>query len=140
MTLKSSFICVSFCCSLKKFNQGSPLIIDDPLATSVLNNLELLEGLGKCLDKEYKYRGGKKCWKHLAQHFEVEAKIYEDFTRSQERSPTEDLFEFLKTRKPKEFTIGKLKNKLSSINRQDVQDVILELGEYFLFITDYYKR
>jgi len=94
----------------------------------VLNNLELLEGLGKYLDKQYKY-GELKCWKHLSEHFGVEAETYEDFTRNQERSPTEDLFEFQKTRKPKEFTVGWLKDKLSSIERPDVGRILLEFGE-----------
>ena len=113
---------------IEKINQVPPLV-DDPLATSVLNNLELLEGLVNCFDKEYKC-GEIKCWKHLSEYFGVEAKTYEDFTRSQEHSPTEDLFEFLKTRGPKEFTVGKLKDKLSSIERPDVQDFLLEFGEY----------
>ena len=69
----------------------------------------------------------------------MEAKTYEDFTRSQERSPTEDLFDFLKTQKPKEFTIGKLKDKLSSIERPDVQGILLEFGEYIKLIKDYCK-
>lgn len=104
----------------------------------MLNNLELLEGLGKSLDKEYKLGGEIKCWKHLAEYFEIEAKIYEDFTCCHERSPTEDLFEFLETEKPEEFTIGKLKDKLQSINRPDVQDVLLthqDLSKYSLLIT-----
>lgn len=99
----------------------------------MLNNLDLLEGLGKFLDREYKWGGEGKCWKHLAQYFRVEEKIYEDFTCWQERSPTEDLFEHLKTRKPEEFTIRKLKDNLSSIDRQDVQDVLFkhqDLGEF----------
>ena len=106
-------------------------MVDDPLATSVLNNLELLEGLGKSLDGEYKY-GEIKCWKHLSQYFGVEAETYEDFTRSQKHSPTEDLFEFLRTRQPEEFTVGKLKDKLSSIERSDIHPVLLEanFGEY----------
>ena len=101
-------------------------LIGDPLAKSLLDNLELLEGLGRCLDKEHRY-GMEKCWKHLAEYFEVEANIYEDFTYSRENSPTEDLFEFLKTRTPQEFTLDQLKDKLNSIDRQDViQDVILK--------------
>lgn len=111
---------------------------DDPLATSVLNNRELLEGLGNCLDKQYKC-GEIKCWKHLSEYFGVEAKTYEDFTRSQEHSPTEDLFEYQKTQKPKEFTVGKLKDKLKSIERPDVQGVLLEFGEYIKLIKDYCK-
>ena len=91
----------------------------------MLNNLQLLEGLGKLLDKQYKWYGEKKCWKHVAEYFGIEAEIYEDFTRYQERSPTEDLFEFLKTDKPKDFTIGKLTDNLRSIDRQDVQEVLL---------------
>lgn len=107
-------------------------MIGDPLAKSVLNNLALLEGLARCLDREY--RGGiVKCWRHLAEHFEIEVNIYEGFTSCQEKSPTEDLFEFLKVQMSAKFTIRKLKEKLSSINRQDViQDVLLkyqELGE-----------
>ncbi|KAL9989497.1 hypothetical protein ACROYT_G004056 [Oculina patagonica] len=109
---------------LSQVNQKRKLKLGDPLTKSVLNNLELLEGLGKCLDKEYKCGGEIKCWKHLAEYFGVEAKIYEDFTCSQESSPTEDLFELLKTQKPEEFTIGKLKDELSFIDRQDVQDVL----------------
>ncbi|XP_020610251.1 uncharacterized protein LOC110048813 isoform X2 [Orbicella faveolata] len=113
---------------LHQMNQNRELKLNDPLTTSVLNNLELLEGLGNCLDKQYKC-GEIKCWKHLCEHFGVEAKTYEDFTRSQERSPTEDLFDFLKTQEPKEFTIGKLKDKLSSIERQDVQGILLEFDD-----------
>ena len=113
----------------KKLIKTLPLLVGDPLAESVLNNLELLEGLGKCLDKQYRY-GETKCWKHLSEHFGVEAKTYEDFIRNQERSPTEDLFEFQKTRKPKEFTVGWLKAKLSSIERSEVQSILLEFGEY----------
>lgn len=114
---------------MKKLIKTLPLLADDRLSTSVLNNLELLEGLGKILDKEYEC-ADIKCWKHLSEHFGVEAKTYEDFTRSQEHSPTEDLFEYIKTRKPEEFTVGKLEDKLSSIERPDVQDVLLQFGEY----------
>lgn len=107
----------------------------------MLNNLELLEGLGKGLDKEYKCGGEIKCWKHLAGYFGVKAEIYETFTYSQERSPTEDLFELLKTKKPNEFTIGKLKDRLSDIHRQDVQDVLLthQLSGEFTVSTVSYK-
>lgn len=117
----------------EKINQVPPLV-GDPLATSVRNNLELLEGLANCLDKEYE--GGKiKCWKHLCEYFGVEAKTYEDFPCSKEHSPTEDLFEFLKTTRSKEFTVGKLKDMLSSIERPDVQVVLLEYGEYIKLIN-----
>lgn len=102
-------------------------MIGDPLA-DVKNNLELLEGLGKYLDKESKCKEIK-CWKHLSEHFEVEAKTYEGFTHRQEHSPTEDLFEFL-SQKPKEFTVGKLKDKLSHIERSDVANVLSGFGEY----------
>lgn len=115
-------------------------MIADPLTESVLSNLELLEGLGKFLDREYKWGGEGKCWKHLAEYFRVEAKIYEDFPCCKERSPTEDLFDHLKTEKPQEFTIRKLKDKLSSIDRQDVQDVLLkyqDLGEFSVSTVSY---
>lgn len=103
-------------------------MIGDPLATSVINNLVLLEGLGKYLDKESKCKEIK-CWKHLSEHFEVEAKTSEGFTHSHVHSPTEDLFEFL-DQKLKEFTVGKLKDKLIHIKRSDVADVLSDFGEY----------
>lgn len=112
---------------LSQMNQNRKLQLRDPLATSVINNLELLEGLGKYLDKESKCKEIK-CWKHLCEYFEVEAKTYEDFTHSQEHSPTEDLFEFL-NQKPKEFTVGKLKEKLSHIERSDVAGVLSDFDD-----------
>ena len=105
----------------------------------MLNNLELLEGLGSSLDKQYKFGKNLKCWKHLCEDFGVEAETYEDFTRSQDHSPTEDLFELLKARKPQEFTVSKLKDKLHLIGRPDVQDVLSGFGEYIQFIKDYCK-
>ena len=105
----------------------------------MLNNLELLEGLGKSLDKEYKCGGEIKCWKHLAEYFTIEENTYENFTHYQERSPTEDLFQFLTSNKPKEFTIGTLKENLQSIVRQDVQEVLLthqDLSKYSFFIAN----
>ena len=90
----------------------------------MLNNLDLLEGLEAMLDKEYKIGQEIKCWKHLAEHFEVKAEMYERFSYIQENSPTEDLFEFLKTNYPEEFTTCNLKNGLGAIDRKDVQDVL----------------
>ena len=98
--------------------------VGDRLYESVRNNLTLLEGLARCLDKEHRY-GRKKCWKHLAEHFRVEESIYKYFTCCPQKSHTENLFYFLKTRKPTEFTIEKLKEGLKSIDRNDViQDVL----------------
>ena len=89
------------------------------------NNLTLLEKIAKCLDKEQRY-GAMKCWKHLAEQFGVEESIYNTFTCCPENSPTENLFDFLKTRKPTEFTIKKLKEGMNSIGRNDVIEDVFE--------------
>ena len=112
-------------------------MIDSLLAKSVRNNLKLMELLGKHLDKEGRY-GETKCWKHLSQHFGVEAETYEDFACSQEHSPTKDLLQFL-IQTHEEFTVVKLKDKLSEIERSDVVDALSEFGEYIKLIKDYCK-
>ena len=102
------------------------LIIDDPLSESVRSNLELLEGLARCLDKQHPY-GRQKCWKHVAEYFGVEAGTYKAFTCRPENSPTENLFYFLKTRFHDQFTIKKLKDGLNCIERNDViHDVLMK--------------
>lgn len=100
-------------------------LIGDPIGESLLNNLELLEGLASYLDGEDPY-GNPKCWKHLAQHFGVEASRYETFTCSP-RSPTEKLFAFVISRDADTFTIDMLKSGLGDIDRGDIiTDILVE--------------
>ena len=87
------------------------------------NSLELLEELGRCLDKEYKY-GKSKCWKHLAEEFEIKAEVYEQFSCCQIHSPTEVLFEYLATCQWY-LKVGTLKDALGSIDRNDVVQGVL---------------
>jgi len=101
-----------------KFNLG------DPLAKTVLGHLELLEGLSRSLDKEYK-NGVCKCWKHIAEHFDIERDDYQNFRCNQVHSPTEAMFDYLESSRP-ETTIGKVKEGLQSIGIQDVVDVLIE--------------
>ena len=86
--------------------------------------LNLLEGLSKRLDKEYKY-GSCKCWKHLAEHFGIKEQEYQNFNCSQVHSPTEVMFKYLKAHKPK-ITIGDVKDGLHLIAREDVVRVLVE--------------
>ena len=98
---------------------------DDPFAKTILCCLVLLEALCRCLDSEYIY-GACKCWKHLAEYFGIEEEEYQNFNCNQIQSPTEVMFEFLKTRYP-EVTIGDLKDGLCEIGREDViTDVLLK--------------
>lgn len=100
-------------------------LIGDPIGQSLLNNLELLEGLASYLDGEDPH-GNPKCWKHLAQHFGVEASRYETFTCSP-RSPTEKLFTFVISRDADTFTIEMLKSGLRDIDRGDIiTDILVE--------------
>ena len=89
-------------------------------------SLELSEALGRYLDKEYRY-GNIKCWKHLAENFGVEPDTYERFGNSLMHSPTERLFEYLRTFRPK-LTVEEIMDALASIDRQDVvQKVFFKL-------------
>lgn len=99
------------------------LKLADPLEKSVLNNLELLEGLAKYLDQGDPH-GNPKCWRNLAEHFGVEASIYQTFTCSP-RSPTEKLFAYLENRDGDKFTIEILKSGLHDIDRKDIITNIL---------------
>ena len=96
----------------------------DPLAKTILGCLDLLEGLSRCLDKEYKY-GSCKCWKHIAERFGIEEQEYQKFNCSQVHSPTEVMFEYLKAQNP-EITIGDVKDGLHSIAREDVVRVLVK--------------
>jgi len=98
--------------------------LGDPLAKTVLGHLELLEGLSRSLDKEYK-NGVCKCWKHIAEHFDIERDDYQNFRCNQVHSPTEAMFDYLESSRP-ETTIGKVKEGLQSIGIQDVVDVLIE--------------
>ena len=51
--------------------------------------------------------------------------MYQSFRCNKIPSPTEEMFDYLETTDTK-VTIGKLKDKLRSIERQDVIDVLLE--------------
>lgn len=98
--------------------------LGDLLAKTILGCLELLEGLCRCLDKEYTY-GTSKCWKHIAEAFGIKEQDYQNFKCSQFHSPTEVMFEYLKTCSP-EVTVGHVKDGLSSIERQDVIAVFVK--------------
>ena len=105
----------------------------DPLAKTILGCLVLLEALCRCLDKEYKY-GACKCWKHVAEYFGIEEQEYQNFKCNQIHSPTEVMFEFLKTCSPG-ITIGDIKAGLNSIGRQDVINVLVKYEESeYIFI------
>ena len=101
--------------------------LGDPLAKTTLDCLELLEGLCRCLDKEYKY-GASKCWKHIAEHFGIEEEEYQNFKCSQIHSPTEVMFEYLQASRPG-ITIGDIKNGLCLIAREDVINVLVKYEE-----------
>lgn len=90
----------------------------------MLDHLEILEGLSRSLDKEYKY-GACKCWKHAAQCFGIEEQEYQSFKCKDIHSPTEVMFEYLQADSP-ETMIGHLKAGLRSIGRQDVIDVLIK--------------
>ena len=94
---------------------------------TILGCLDLLQGISRHLDKEYKY-GNCQCWKHAAEQFGIEVQEYQNFKCSQVHSPTEVMFEYLETSKP-DITIGDLKDKLHNIGRQDVIDVILKCDQ-----------
>ncbi|XP_067043167.1 uncharacterized protein [Acropora muricata] len=98
--------------------------LDDPLAKTILDRLDLLEELSRCLDKEYKY-GRNQCWKHVAEYFGIDEEKYQSFGCSKIHSPTEEMFDYLDATDTK-LTIGKLKEKLLSVERQDVIDVLVE--------------
>ena len=97
-------------------------LIADPLVESLLNKLELLEALATYLDRENPY-GNPRYWKHLAQHFGVEASTYENFTCIP--SPTEELFAYVISRDAETFTIEVLKSGLRGIDRGDIITNIL---------------
>ena len=101
--------------------------LGDPLAKMILDCLELLEDLCRCLDKEYKY-GTCKCWKHIAEFFDIEEQEYQNFKCSQIHSPTEVMFEYLQSCHP-DITIGNVKDGLHSIAREDVINVLVKYEE-----------
>lgn len=69
--------------------------------------------------------GSSQCWKHLAERFGIDEETYQSFKCSKIHSPTEVMFEYLQTTDT-EITIGKLKDKLRLVERQDVIDVLVE--------------
>lgn len=97
--------------------------LGDPLTKTKLGFLELVEALGRCLDKEYKY-GQCKCWKHIAEVFDIPEDEYENFNCNKVHSPTEVMFEYLQSVSP-DITVGDLKNGLCQIERQDVIGILL---------------
>lgn len=117
-------------CSVSVFTQLQPtdrqrkFHLGDPLTKSLLDSLELLEKLSRCLDQEYKY-GHCKCWKHIAEFFGIPEKDYQNFKCNKVHSPTEILFEFLKSDSP-HITVGSLKHGLAQIERKDVIDILLQ--------------
>ncbi|KAJ7339409.1 hypothetical protein OS493_005804 [Desmophyllum pertusum] len=98
--------------------------LSDPLTKTILGFLELLEALGRCLDKEYKY-GQCKCWKHIAEFFRIPEQKYENFKCNKVHSPTEVMFEYLESDRP-DITVGDLKNGLHQIERQDVIGILIK--------------
>ncbi|XP_044174897.1 uncharacterized protein LOC114953099 isoform X2 [Acropora millepora] len=108
--------------------------LDDPLAKTILDRLGLLEGLSRCLDKEYKY-GRYQCWKHIAEYFGIDEEMYQSFRDSEIVSPTEEMFEHLQTTDT-EMTIGTLKEKLRSVERLDVIDVLVECQKTDCSVND----
>ena len=111
--LKSNFTCVIF-----------PQNLDDLLTKSLLDSLELLEELSRCLDQEYRY-GRCKCWKHIAEFFDIPENDYQNFKCNKVHSPTEILFEYLKSDSP-HITVGMLKHGLAQIERKDVIDILIK--------------
>lgn len=121
---------------LSELKKVGKLELKDPLYKSVRNNLTLLDRIARYLDKEHRH-GTVKCWMHLAEQFGVEERIYRTFTCCPENSPTENLFAFLKTRKPTEFTIEKLKEGMNSIDRNDIiEDVFKKHQDLDSKLTD----
>lgn len=108
--------------------------LDDPLAKTILDRLGLLEGLSRCLDKEYKY-GRRQCWKHIAEYFGIDEEMYQSFRDSEILSPTEEMFEHLQTTDT-EMTIGTLKEKLRLVERPDVIDVLVECEKTDCSVND----
>ena len=98
--------------------------LGDPLSKTLLGSLEVLEALSRCLDKEYKY-GRCKCWKHIAEFFDIAEEEYESFKCNQVHSPTEVMFEYLQSVMP-DITVGDLKDGLAQMERQDVTDILLK--------------
>ena len=94
------------------------------MTKSLLDSLELLEELSRCLDQEYKY-GHCKCWKHIAEFFGIPEEDYQNFKCNKVHSPTEILFEFLKSDNP-HITVGILKHGLAQIERKDVIDILIK--------------
>lgn len=97
--------------------------LDQPFADTILGCLDLLEALGRCLDKEYKY-GHCKCWKHLSEHFGISEAVYRSFKFQKENSPTELMFEYLQSSLP-DITVESLKDALNQIERNDVISVLI---------------
>lgn len=119
------------------------MIVDGRINNFLKNDLALVERLARHLDLE-KGRGIRKCWKHLAEHLGVEERIYNTFKCNFETSPTEKLLDYLNTQYSEEFTIGKLKDGLASIERRDVIEDVIEkykkLGELIDLLLNYERR
>ena len=98
--------------------------LGDLLAEAIQCCLELQEELCRCLDKEYKY-GTCKCWKHIAEACGIKEQEYQNFKCSQVQSPTEVMFEYLKSRRP-EVTIRDVKSGLHLVEREDVIAVFVK--------------
>ena len=117
---------INFTCNFAHVN------LDDPLTKTLLDCLGLLEASSRCLDPEYRY-GHCRCWKHVAEFFGVPEEEYQNFKCSKVQSPTEVMFEFLKSVSP-DTTVGTLKDALAHINRHDVIDILVkhEKCEYLI--------
>ena len=91
----------------------------------ITDNTLLLDKLSKYLDRESR---AIKCWKHLAYIVGVPTEETRKFDVFTERSPTEDLFNYLLTWNP-DLTVGDLKEVLKAAYRNDVIES-LEKGTF----------
>ena len=83
------------------------------------------------LDKEEK--PGRRNWKQLADMFDVPRSDSQNFGESLDENPTERLFEYLCSTRPR-LTIGEVKEQLKILEMQVVLDVLAESKKGWFFV------
>ena len=101
------------------------LFTDTLVRDHVTPNIHVMDILGQGLDKvgRGQVSGWKKCYKHLAEYFEVPEEVLLKIQTSSTNHPSERLFYYLLTVKP-DITIGAIKDSLGTLGRKDIVEIL----------------
>ena len=89
----------------------------------VWNGSPILDEVARRLDNSSFRDGQLCCWKQLAGYFKVPDKVYYNLKQGDNPSQSENLFQYLASTQT-DLTIGKIKEALGEIGKQDLVDKI----------------